>query len=63
MRGHEMPGRFELDNLAACVQGQAEHEGHPEPPKVEGAPPSLPNVYTDGAIRPPQRPDRATSGI
>eukprot|EP00969_Alexandrium_andersonii_P096042 4241228-Alexandrium_andersonii.AAC.1 len=46
-----------------CVQGQAEHEGHPEPPEVVGAPPSLPNIYTDGAVRPPQRPERATSGI
>ena len=52
-----------LDALEAALQGHAADNPLPLPAPVQGQPPELPSVYTDGSVRPPKDPQRATAGI
>eukprot|EP00969_Alexandrium_andersonii_P221189 9768685-Alexandrium_andersonii.AAC.1 len=52
-----------LEQLERATQGDDRHEELPALQGVQGEPPPQPNVYTDGSLKPPNKPSRAVTGI
>eukprot|EP00969_Alexandrium_andersonii_P033763 1475757-Alexandrium_andersonii.AAC.1 len=55
--------RFTEAQLLAHLQGTGEGAPLPDPRRVDGPPPEQANLYADGGVSRPKRPDMSVSGV